>query len=109
MNLNFPDGLKALRVLNWGIFRPEVPRVRTLLREPSPGLDLSRPIQSAFISQALSLDQIFGGSLLKEASSFKADCACVRMSSEVLDHGTLCGGRDQYCSGLWGSWLGDRR
>ena len=73
-----------------------MPRVRTLLREPGLGLKLSRPVQSAFISRALSLDQIFGGLPLKEASGFKADSACVRMSSDVLDHGTPCGGCNQF-------------
>lgn len=84
-----------------GVLRPKVPSVRTLLGEPSLGLKLSRPIRSALISRALSLDQILGRLPLKEASSFKADGVGVRMRSHVLDHGTLCGGRDQYCSGLW--------
>ncbi len=52
-----------------------MPCVRTLLREPGLGLKLSRPVQRAFISRALSLDQIFGGLPLKEASGFKADSA----------------------------------
>ena len=83
---------KALGVLNRGISRAKMPRVRTLLREPGLGLKLSRPVQGAFISRALSLDQIFGGLPLKETSGFKADSASVRMSSDVLDHGTPCGG-----------------
>ena len=66
---------KALGVLNRGISRAKMPCVRTLLREPGLGLKLSRPVQRAFISRALSLDQIFGGLPLKEASGFKADSA----------------------------------
>ena len=87
---------KALGVLNRGISRAKMPCVRTLLREPGLGLKLSRPVQSTFIRRALSLDQIFGGLPLKEASGFKADSACVRMSSDVLDHGTPCGGCNQF-------------
>jgi hypothetical protein len=60
-------------------------------------LALFCPIQSAFISQALNLDQTLSGSLLEEASGLEADSACVGMNSEVLDHGTLCGSRDRYC------------
>ncbi len=52
-----------------------MPRVRTLLSEPGLGLKLSCSVQRAFISRALSLDQIFGGLPLKEASGFKADSA----------------------------------
>ena len=66
---------KALGVLNRGISRAKMPRVRTLLSEPGLGLKLSCPVQRAFISRALSLDQIFGGLPLKEASGFKADSA----------------------------------
>jgi len=88
--------LRRLGVLNRGISRAKMPRVRTLLCEPGLGLKLSRPVQCAFISQALSLDQIFGGLPLKEASGFKADNACVRMSSDVLDHGTPCGRWNQF-------------
>ena len=87
---------KALGVLNRGISRAKMPCVRTLLREPGLGLKFARPVQSAFISRALGLDQIFGGLPLKEASGFKADNACVRMSSDVLDHGTPCGGCNQF-------------
>jgi len=72
---------KALCVLNRGISRANMPRVRTLLREPGLGLKFARPVQSAFISRTLSLDQIFGGLPLKEASGFKADSACVRICS----------------------------
>jgi hypothetical protein len=86
---------KALCVLNRGISRAKMPRVRALLREPGLGLKFARPVQSAFISRTLSLDQIFGGLPLKEASGFKADSASVRMSSDVLDHGTPCGGCNQ--------------
>jgi hypothetical protein len=91
---------KALCVLNRGISRAKMPRVRALLREPGLGLKFARPVQSAFISRTLSLDQIFGGLPLKEASGFKADSACVRMSSDVLDHGTPCGGCNQFVRDL---------
>ena len=101
----FPGRLRARRlrrlgVLNRGISRAKMPCVRTLLCEPGLGLKLSRPVQSAFISRALSLDQIFGGLPPKEASGFKADNACVRMSSDVLDHGTPCGGCNQFVRDL---------
>jgi hypothetical protein len=71
-----------------------MPGVRALLRQPGLGLKFSRSIHSAFISRALSLDQILGRFPLKEASSFKADSACVRMTSHILDHGMRCSGRD---------------
>ena len=68
------DAVK-LGVLNRGISRAKMPRVRMLLCEPGLGLKLSCSVQRAFISRALSLDQIFGGLPLKEASGFKADSA----------------------------------
>jgi len=77
-----------------------MPRVRALLREPGLGLKFARPVQSAFISRTLSLDQIFGGLPLKEASGFKADSACVRMSSAFFNHGTPCGGCNQFVRDL---------
>ena len=68
-------------IVGEGISRPKVPCGGALLCKPGLGLKLRRTILDAFISPALSLHQIFGGSSLKQAGSLKTNLACVRMSS----------------------------
>jgi hypothetical protein len=70
-----------------GISRPKMPRAGAFLRKPGPGLKLTGAIGDAFISPVLSLHQLFGGSLLKQAGSLKTDGACVAMAANILDHG----------------------
>ncbi len=54
----------------------------------SLGLKLQGRIRNALISPVLSFDQVFGCTVLEQASRFETDGACVGMSSYVLDHGT---------------------
>jgi hypothetical protein len=65
-----------------------MPGIRTLLCKSSPGLKLQGRIRNALISPVLSFDQVFGCTVLEQASRFETDGACVEMISYVLDHGT---------------------
>jgi len=65
-----------------------MPGIRTLLCKSSPGLKLQGRIRNALISPVLSFDQVFGCTVLEQASRFETDGACVGMISYVLDHGT---------------------
>jgi hypothetical protein len=75
-------------IVGEGISRPKVPRTGAVLGKPRLGLKFPRTIRDAFISQTLSLHQVFGGSSLKQTGSHKTDSASVGMGSYVLDHGT---------------------
>jgi hypothetical protein len=65
-----------------------MPGIRTLLRESSLGLKLQGRIRNALISPVLSFDEVFGCTVLEQASRFETDGVCVGMTSYVLDHGT---------------------
>ena len=65
-----------------------MPGICTLLCESSLGLKLQGQTRNALISPVLSFDQVFGCTVLEQASRFETDGACVGMSSYVLDHGT---------------------
>jgi hypothetical protein len=59
-------GRRDRRPTSFGcVLRPKVPRVRALLREPGSGLKLQGTIMGAFISPALSRDQVLGRLSLK--------------------------------------------
>jgi hypothetical protein len=59
-----------------------------LLCKSGHGLKLQGRIRNALISPVLSFDQVFGCTVLEQASRFETDGGCVGMSSDVLDHGT---------------------
>ena len=71
-----------------------MPGIRTLLCEFSLGLKLQGRIRNALIGPVLSFDQVFGCTVLEQASRFETDGACVGMTSYVLDHGTPDGAPD---------------
>jgi len=75
--------------LGRSVFRTQVPSVRALLRKPGLGLKLQGRIRSAMVSTVLGFDQVQGCALLEQPSGFETHNACVRMSSEILDHDTL--------------------
>jgi hypothetical protein len=72
-----------------------VPGIRALLCKSSLGLKLQGRIRDALISRVLSFDQVFGCTVLEQASRFEADRACVR--DEFL------------CSRSWHAWRHPRR
>ena len=63
-----------------------MPRVRTLLGKPGPGLMLAGQVLAALVGPVLGLKQIPRRRLLEQASSFKTDGPRVRMSSDALNH-----------------------
>ncbi len=65
-----------------------VPGVRALLCKSGLGLKLQGRIRNALVSPVLSFDQVFGCTVLEQASRFETNGVCVGMSSYVLDHGT---------------------
>ena len=73
--------MMARRDSHGSVFRPNVPRGRTLLRQSGLGLKLSGLILSPSVGAVLSVDQVSGGFLLKQASRFKTDRTRVRMNS----------------------------
>jgi hypothetical protein len=76
------------RCLVGSVSRTKVPGIRSLLCKSGLGLKLQGRIRNALISPVLSFDQVFGCTVLEQASRFETDGACVGMSSYVLDHGT---------------------
>ena len=80
-----------------------MPGPRTLLSDSSLGLKLQGRVRGALVSPLLSIDQVFGCTLLEQASSLKTHGACVGMSPEVLNHGMTSGIPD--ASWIWESNL----
>jgi hypothetical protein len=76
------------RCLVGGVSRTKVPGIRALLCKSSLGLKLQSGIRSTLVSPVLSFDQMFGCTVLEQASRFETDGACVGMRSYVLDYGT---------------------
>jgi hypothetical protein len=76
------------RRLVGGVSRTKVPGVRALLCKSGLGLKLQGRIRNALISPVLSFDQVFGCTVLEQASRFETDGACVGMTSYVLNHNT---------------------
>ena len=66
-----------------------MPGVRALLCKSGLGLKLQGRIRNALISPVLSFDQVFGCTVLEQASRFETDGACVGMSYKGLMATTL--------------------
>jgi hypothetical protein len=93
------EPLKSRRVAvssKRGMFRPEVPRRRTLLRELGLGPKLSRLLHRTLIRRALRLKQIRSRLQLKQTGSLDADRECVGMASEAFDHGMPMGAANEF-------------